>query len=82
MEIKIGNHVLGENHPTYFIADISANHDGDLERAKLLIRPGKRCRCRCSQVPKFPGSTDRFRLRLQEHGRAGLAPIQVEEIGF
>lgn len=38
MEIKIGNHTIGEKHPTYFIADISANHDGDLERAKLLIR--------------------------------------------
>lgn len=41
MEIKIGNHLVGENHPTYFIADISANHDGDLERAKLLIRLAK-----------------------------------------
>ena len=37
MEIKIGNHLVGENHPTYFIADISANHDGDLERARMLI---------------------------------------------
>jgi N-acetylneuraminate synthase len=35
MEIQIGAHTIGENHPTYFIADISANHDGDLERAKL-----------------------------------------------
>ena len=38
MEIKIGNHIIGPDHPTYFIADIAANHDGDLERAKLLIR--------------------------------------------
>ena len=38
MEIQIGSHIIAENHPTYFIADISANHDGDLERAKLLIR--------------------------------------------
>ena len=36
-EIKIGKHVIGYNHPTYFIADIAANHDGDLERAKKLI---------------------------------------------
>ena len=38
MEIQIGVNTIGEDHPTYFIADISANHDGDLERAKLLIR--------------------------------------------
>jgi sialic acid synthase SpsE len=37
MEIKIGSHLIGSKHPTYFIADIAANHDGDLERARLLI---------------------------------------------
>jgi N-acetylneuraminate synthase len=36
-EIKIGDSILGERRSTYFIADISANHDGDLERAKALI---------------------------------------------
>lgn len=37
-EIKIGNRCVGGDHPCYFIADISANHDGDLDRAKMLIR--------------------------------------------
>ena len=37
-EIKIGDSWVGGNHPCYFIADISANHDGDLDRAKMLIR--------------------------------------------
>lgn len=41
MDIKIGDRLIGPNHPTYFIADIAANHDGDLERAKLLIRLAK-----------------------------------------
>lgn len=41
MEVKIGSHTLGISHPTYFIADISANHDGDLERARLLIHLAK-----------------------------------------
>ena len=35
--IRIGDRLVGEGHPTYFIADIAANHDGDLERAKRLI---------------------------------------------
>jgi len=38
MQIQIGSHTLSQNHPTYFIADIAANHDGSLERAKMLIR--------------------------------------------
>ena len=41
MEIKFGNRTIGMDHPTYFIADIAANHDGDLERARLLIRLAK-----------------------------------------
>ena len=41
MDIKIGNKTIGLNHPTYFIADIAANHDGDLDRAKQLIRLAK-----------------------------------------
>ena len=35
--MKIGCKLIGEKHPTYFIADIAANHDGSLERAKDLI---------------------------------------------
>ncbi len=35
--IEIGRHRVGLEHPTYFIVDIAANHDGDLERAKALI---------------------------------------------
>ena len=36
-DITIGNRRIGINHPTYFIADIAANHDSSLERAKMLI---------------------------------------------
>jgi len=36
-EFRIGSRVVGEGALTYFIADISANHDGSLDRAKTLI---------------------------------------------
>ena len=38
MDIQIGSRTIDSNQPTYFIADIAANHDGLLERARLLIR--------------------------------------------
>jgi N-acetylneuraminate synthase len=53
MEIKIGNHLIGEAHPTYFIADISANHDGDLERAKMLIRLAKEAGADAAKFQNF-----------------------------
>lgn len=40
-EFNIADRKVGHNHPTYFIADIAANHDGDLERAKTLIHLAK-----------------------------------------
>jgi N-acetylneuraminate synthase len=40
-EIKIAERLIGDRHPTYFIADIGANHDGQLERAKALIHLAK-----------------------------------------
>src|SRR5277367_6714995 len=36
--LKLGKKLVGWEHPTYFVADISANHDGNLDRAKGLIR--------------------------------------------
>tara|TARA_B100000886_G_scaffold329703_1_gene279371 strand:+ start:819 stop:1889 length:1071 start_codon:yes stop_codon:yes gene_type:complete len=35
--VKIGKSKIGLNYPTYFVADIAANHDGDLSRAIDLI---------------------------------------------
>jgi sialic acid synthase SpsE len=35
--LEIGERVVGEGNPTYFIAEIAANHDGDFERAVALI---------------------------------------------
>lgn len=36
-EIEIAGRKIGLKHPTYFVADVASNHDGDLERAKDLI---------------------------------------------
>ena len=35
--MKIDNFKISKNNPTYFIADIAANHDGDINRAIDLI---------------------------------------------
>lgn len=35
--IEIGNRPVGNDHPTYIIAEIGINHNGDIEKAKKLI---------------------------------------------
>jgi len=53
MEIQIGSHIIAESRPTYFIADISANHDGELERARLLIRLAKEAGADAAKFQNF-----------------------------
>jgi len=53
MIFKIGKIPIGENYPTYFIADIAANHDGSLERAKMLIRLAKEAGADAAKFQNF-----------------------------
>jgi len=40
-EIKIGDKLVGDGHPTYVVAEIGINHNGDLNIAKELILAAK-----------------------------------------
>ena len=33
--IKIDSKIIGKTEPTFFIADIAANHDGDMKELKI-----------------------------------------------
>jgi N-acetylneuraminate synthase len=53
MDFKIGNRWVGDRYPTYFIADIAANHDGSLERAIQLIRLAKQAGADAAKFQNF-----------------------------
>lgn len=40
-ELIIGNHKIGDNHPVYIIAEMSANHNQDFEQAVGIIHAAK-----------------------------------------
>ncbi len=52
-EITIGKQKIGAQNPVYFIADIAANHDGSLERAKELIYKAKEAGADCAKFQHF-----------------------------
>lgn len=53
MVFKIGDRFIGENEKPYFIADIAANHDGDLNRAFQLIELAKEAGADCAKFQNF-----------------------------
>ena len=52
-KFEIGKDIVGRDCPTYFIADIAANHDGDLNRAKELIKLAKEAGANCAKFQHF-----------------------------
>lgn len=65
MEIQIGSRKIGLNHPTYFVADIAANHDGNLDRAKMLIKLAKEAGADAAKFQNFraPGIVSDYGFR-------------------
>ena len=51
--LKIANRSVSPSDPTYFIADIAANHDGDLGRATDLIWKAKEAGADCAKFQHF-----------------------------
>lgn len=50
---KIGERKVGAGAPTYFIAEIGANFDGDLETAKRYAFEAKRIGADCAKIQTF-----------------------------
>ncbi len=50
---KIGKNTISNKHKTYFIADIAANHDGNLNRAKKLIRLAAKAGANAAKFQNF-----------------------------
>jgi sialic acid synthase SpsE len=55
-KIKFGNKIIGQGEPLYFIADIGANHDGDINRAYKLIELAKEAGANAAKFQNFQAS--------------------------
>lgn len=51
--LQIGSRQVGDDYPTYFIADISANHDGSIKRALKLIQLAKQAGADAAKFQHF-----------------------------
>lgn len=52
-EIRIGKRMIGVGHPSYIIAEIGANFDNDINKAKRLIDAAKEAGADCAKFQSF-----------------------------
>ena len=46
-QIKIGNRMVGDNHPPFVIAEVGINHNGNLKTAMRMVDAAKRAGAEC-----------------------------------
>jgi N-acetylneuraminate synthase len=73
-ELEIAGQRIGDAHPTYFIADIASNHDGDLERAKALIWLAKEAGADAAKFQHFKADTI-----VSDHGFRAMGSQQAHQ---
>ena len=57
VEFLINKKKIGINYPTYFIADIAANHDGNFQKAIDLVNKAKECGADAAKFQHFSADT-------------------------
>ena len=57
MKFKINNRIIGQEQPPYIIAELSANHNGSLERALKTIDEAKRCGADAIKLQTYTADT-------------------------
>ena len=69
---KTKNKLVGIDQPTYFIADIAANHDGNLNKAKELIYLCAEAGADAAKFQHFSAETIVSDFGFKKLGKKGL----------
>lgn len=76
-QLRINGTIIGRDYPTYFIADIAANHDGDLGRAVELIQLAKAAGADAAKFQHFKAETI-----VSDVGFRALGPQKSHQAGW
>jgi len=76
-EFEINNRLISQNSPVYFVADVAANHDGDLSRAKDLIYLAKEAGAHAAKFQHF--KADKI---VSDHGFKSMKEKQSHQAAW
>ena len=57
MNFKINDRLIGTDQPPFIVAELSANHNGSLERALKTIEEAKRCGADAIKIQTYTADT-------------------------
>ncbi|ABK47538.1 pseudaminic acid synthase [Shewanella bicestrii] len=64
--ISISGRKIGIDYPPYIVAELSANHNGDIERAKQIIAMAKRCNADAIKLQTYSADTITLNSKKEE----------------
>jgi len=76
IEVKIGNKIIGEKHPTYIIAEIGSNHNKDMNIAKRLIDKAAEAGCDAFKFQTFKAEK-LYSKKTPKFSKDGIEPFKL-----
>jgi pseudaminic acid synthase len=73
-EVRIGKTLLGSGHPTFIVAEMSANHGGALDRALEIVRSAKRAGADAIKLQTYTADTITLKCDRDDFRIPGSSP--------
>lgn len=83
--VQIGSRWVGQGEPPYIIAEIGANHNGDMELAKKMIVAAKECGCDAVKFQlwgRFTAHTESYIQKLSQQAKLGDVDLATPALGL
>ena len=82
---RIGNREVGPGHPCYIVAEIGANHNGDMGLAREMIAAAKDCGCDAVKFQlwgRYTAHTESYIRQLNQQARLGTVDLRSPELSL
>ncbi len=83
--VRVGSRWVGKGEPPYIIAEVGANHNGDMGLAREMIAAAKDCGCDAVKFQlwdRYVGHTESYVRHLSQMDKLGDVDLRNPELGL